>query len=64
MTLREFLAIKEKTIEENVAKIQLLEQQCTESKVQMAQQKQKYDRQIADLRSKLQMLQMSLDQAN
>ena len=37
MTLREFLDIKEKTIEENVAKIKQVEEQATEAKVQMAQ---------------------------
>jgi low affinity Fe/Cu permease len=33
LTLREFLAIKEKTIEENAAKIKELEQQAAELKV-------------------------------
>ena len=44
MTLREFLDIKEKTIEENLVKQNQLEQQATELKVQIAQQKQKYDK--------------------
>ena len=33
LTLREFLDIKEKTIEENLAKIKSLEQQANDSKV-------------------------------
>ena len=53
MTLREFLEIKEKTIEENAAKIDSLEKEATEVKVQMTQQKQKYDKQLTDLRSKI-----------
>lgn len=34
-TLREFLAIKEKTIDENAAKIKQLENEATEAKVQV-----------------------------
>jgi len=44
MTLRDFLEIKEKTIEQNGAKIKALEVQAVETKVLMAQQKQKYDK--------------------
>ena len=44
MTLREFLDIKEATITENALKIKQLEEAGTEAKVQIAQQKQKYDK--------------------
>ena len=44
MTLREFLDIKERTLDENTVKIKELEMQATETKVQMAQQKLKYDK--------------------
>ena len=64
MTLREFLAIKEKTIEENAAKIKEYESQATETKVQMAQQKQKYDKQLSDLRSRINFLQAAVDANN
>ena len=61
MTLREFLDIKEKTIEENLVKQNQLEQQATELMVQIAQQKQKYDKQISELKQKVQSLQTTID---
>lgn len=64
MTLREFLDIKEATITENALKIKQLEEAGTEAKVQIAQQKQKYDKQLEDLRSKITLLQTTIDTNN
>lgn len=64
VTLREFLDIKEKTIDENVAKIHTLEQQMGELKLRMSSEKQKHDRQLADLRSKLSLMQAAIDTNN
>lgn len=51
MTLREFLDIKEKTLDENVIKIKQFEKQATEQKVQIAQLKLKYDKQLSEMRN-------------
>ena len=64
MTLREFLDIKEATIAENCLKIKQLEEAATEAKVQIAQQKLKYDKQLEDLRSKITQLQTTIDTNN
>lgn len=64
MTLREFLDIKETTIVENQAKIKQLEEAGTEAKVQIAQQKLKYDKQLDDLRGKILQLQTTIDANN
>jgi len=61
LTLREFLDVKEKTLEENTARIQKLEQHLAESKVQMASQKQKYERQIVELSKRLDVAKAALE---
>ena len=56
LTLREFVTIKDKTIKENAEKIESITKSLAEFKVQLAQQKQKYEKQISELKNKVGLL--------
>ena len=55
------MTIKDKTIKENNEKIEHLTKSVAEFKVQLAQQKQKYEKQLTDLKNKVGLLQTAVD---
>ena len=55
------MTIKDKTIKENLDKIDQLTKSTAEFKVQLAQQKQKSDKQITEFKNKIQLLQNAVE---